>query len=51
MLMGHIVSKEPYIYIYDYNRKVGANFFLLTSDYGHDAIGTDLSINLKQKGL
>tara|TARA_B100002019_G_C21274935_1_gene604931 strand:- start:1198 stop:2529 length:1332 start_codon:yes stop_codon:yes gene_type:complete len=38
-------------HIYDYNRKVGANFFLLTSDYGHDAIGTDLSIKPETKRI
>lgn len=45
-LMGFVVDGEHQSlrnHIYDYNRKVGSNFFLLTSDYGHDAIGTDLS--------
>ena len=45
-LMGFIVDGKRQAlskHIYDTERKVGSNFFMLTSDYGHDAIGTDLS--------
>lgn len=53
-LMGFLVDGKRQAltnHIYDTFRKVGSNFFLLTSDYGYDAIGTDLSVKPETKRI
>ena len=53
-LLGFIVDGQHQAlrnHTYDTYRKVGMNFFMLTSDYGFDAIGTDLNKNPETKRI